>query len=60
MGITDIKSVSPKVTFGVRESLLRDESSVQKDVRACVGDKLHEAIRACLVGADAFGIGVTD
>jgi hypothetical protein len=60
IGITDIESVSPKVTFGVRESLLQDESSVLKDIRACVGDMFYEAVRACLVGADAFGIGATD
>ena len=60
MGITDIENASPKMTFGVRETLLKGEVDVLKDFKACVGKKYTEAVRACLVGADAFGIEARD
>ncbi len=60
VGITDIENASPKMTFGVRETLLKGEVDVLKDLKACVSEKYTEAVRACLVGADAFGIEARD
>ena len=60
VGITDIENASPKMTFGVRETLLKGEVDVLKELKACVGEKYTEAVRACLVGADAFGIEARD
>ncbi|KAL5438149.1 hypothetical protein PMIN07_006383 [Paraphaeosphaeria minitans] len=57
LGIPDLERAKPSVVFGVRKRLLDDEEPFLRYVRSHLGDRVEGVVRACLVGASAFGVG---
>ncbi|OAG07925.1 uncharacterized protein CC84DRAFT_1256883 [Paraphaeosphaeria sporulosa] len=57
LGIPDLERAKPSVVFGVRKRLLDDKEPFLRHVRSHLGDTVEGVVRACLVGASAFGVG---
>ncbi|KAI1420584.1 prion-inhibition and propagation-domain-containing protein [Xylaria sp. FL1777] len=52
----DLEKARLQHTIKARKRLLNNEPRLLQDVRACMGDLMYSAIRACLMGPTAFGI----
>ncbi|KAL2057789.1 hypothetical protein ABVK25_002173 [Lepraria finkii] len=60
--VEDIVGIDPDVATtqemrGIRQKLLRPDFGYLAQVRADHGDRYHDAVRSCIEGGEAFGVG---
>lgn len=60
VGIADIEQASPQITYHVRDCLLDTNPKVLETIRSHMGDKYHDAVKACINGGESFGISPGD
>jgi len=60
MGIQNIQDASPQTTYRVRNALLEAKPQLLEALRSDVGDKYHDAVKACITGGEDFGIAQGD
>ncbi|KAH8597019.1 prion-inhibition and propagation-domain-containing protein [Bisporella sp. PMI_857] len=60
VGIANIEDASPQITYHVRDSLLNTNPQILETVRSHMGNKYHDAVKACITGGESFGISPGD